>query len=109
MRSLATFLIVSAALGVGMFVGCSSETSGGDPGSSSTTGNFTTGSMSNAACNGAFPNGACNAQGQDKETCECQDCSQSAMCTGRCNDDGNCAYNVGIEEDCSCEIGRAHV
>lgn len=57
-------------------------------------------------CNNGAPNGACNPAGQYPEPCTCSDCEATAVCTGRCNDDGVCSFNPetydGTGEDCSC-------
>jgi hypothetical protein len=98
---LTTFLAASAAIGVGMFMGCSSDAEG-DSSASSTTGNFTTGTLNPAACRDAFPDGVCQNFASPAETCECEDCAPLAACHDLCADDGSCNYAPGTGEDCSC-------
>jgi len=98
---LTTILAASAAMGVGMFMGCGSEAEG-DGAASSTTGNFTTGTLNPAACLNAFPDGVCQNFAAPAETCECEDCAPLAACHDLCADDGSCSYAPGTGEDCSC-------
>lgn len=96
-----SLLAASAALGVGMFMGCGSDAEG-DGNAASTSGNFSTGSLEPAACRGAFPNGICENFASPAETCECQDCASLAVCQQLCTDDGSCNFAPGSGEDCSC-------
>ena len=88
-----------AVFGVCMHVACGEAETGTD-----TTGVGPVGSQGSAyhpACNLDRRDGYCNARGQNAETCECFDCVNVAMCTGKCSDDGTC--NMGENaEDCSC-------
>ncbi|MEJ7730722.1 MAG: hypothetical protein WKG00_16075 [Polyangiaceae bacterium] len=98
---LTTVLAASAAMGVGMFMGCGSDAEG-DGVAASTTGNFTTGTLNPAACLDAFPDGVCQNFASPAETCECEDCAPLAACNDRCADDGACNYAAATGEDCSC-------
>ncbi|MEM9875724.1 MAG: hypothetical protein AAF928_12570 [Myxococcota bacterium] len=53
-----------------------------------------------ACSQGGQPNGTCIPSGPAAETCDCPDCASAALCTGNCNDDGQCDFEGG--EDCSC-------
>jgi hypothetical protein len=98
---LSTVIAASAAIAVGMFMGCGSDAEG-DSNAASTTGNFTTGSLNPAACRDAFPDGVCQNFASPAETCDCEDCAPLAACNALCADDGSCSFAPGTGEDCSC-------
>jgi hypothetical protein len=77
------------------FAGCTSENTASPSSAASTSG----GGYMPTPCNGGEPDGFCNALGNQVETCECVDCTDSAVCTGTCADDGQCTEPA---EDCTC-------
>lgn len=91
------FLMV---FGVCMHVACGDADNGTDTAGVGPVGSQGTGY--HPACNLDRRDGFCNGLGQNPETCECFDCANAAMCTGKCVNDGTCNFNPGTTEDCTC-------
>jgi hypothetical protein len=82
-----------------LYVGCSEDNQATTEVTATST--TVTGAGAGSPCNFGGPDGFCVPSGPAAESCECQDCTFAALCTGGCVDDGVC--DLGGAEDCSCE------
>lgn len=95
MKQIAQALPLVLVFGLALHPAC------GDESDTASTQNPTvaTGDPFPEACNDGAPDGYCNFQGGDPETCDCFDCVETPACSGQCNDNGTCDGT----EDCTCK------
>jgi len=93
-------LVLASGVVLGIFQGCTSENNEASPTTASAV-SVGPSTGVGSACAGNFPDGICTLLAAAPETCDCPDCQDTAGCTGRCMDDGNCNL-APMAEDCTC-------
>ncbi|WP_437790021.1 hypothetical protein [Sorangium sp. So ce693] len=105
MRAFLALLASSIVFGLAASGGCSSNEA------TDTTSTTVAATVAGAGgslgfgCFGGSPDGRCTILAQVPESCSCPDCSDTASCLGRCNDDGACDMRPDAPdgEDCTCQ------